>query len=107
MTEDAQPPRRTLKQVRILLWILVALAVAGTAALVLTPKAQIDNPNTAGGPGQPRRPVHSGRRGRQAVLERGARGQALRHLFRLHPLRRRLPDHARALGQAARTGRRR
>jgi protein SCO1/2 len=34
MTEKA-PPRRTLKQVRILLWLLVALAIAGTAALLL------------------------------------------------------------------------
>jgi protein SCO1 len=34
VTETA-PPKSTLKQVRILLWVLVALAVAGTAALVL------------------------------------------------------------------------
>ena len=34
MTETA-PPRSTLKQVRILLWVLIALAVAGTAALLL------------------------------------------------------------------------
>jgi protein SCO1/2 len=39
MTKDAQPPRRTLKLVRNLLWVLVALALAGTAALVLLPKA--------------------------------------------------------------------
>ena len=34
MTQDSQPPRRNLKQVRILLWVLVALAVAGTAAIL-------------------------------------------------------------------------
>jgi protein SCO1/2 len=38
MTKDAQPPRKTLKQVRILLWIVVALAIVGTAALVLIPR---------------------------------------------------------------------
>lgn len=38
MTEDARPPRRNLKQVRILLWVLVALAVAGAAALLLIPR---------------------------------------------------------------------
>ena len=35
MTQDARPPRRNLKQVRILLWVLVALAIAGAAALIL------------------------------------------------------------------------
>jgi protein SCO1/2 len=44
MTKDAQPPRRNLKLVRILLWVLVALALAGTAALVLLPKASRDAP---------------------------------------------------------------
>ena len=44
MTEQAQPPRRTLKFVRILLWVLVALALAGTAALVLLPRAPGDTP---------------------------------------------------------------
>ncbi len=39
MTEDAQPPRGNLKLVRILLWVLVALAVAGTAAFLLLPQA--------------------------------------------------------------------
>jgi protein SCO1 len=34
VTEKA-PPRATLKQVRILVWILVALAIAGMAALLL------------------------------------------------------------------------
>lgn len=44
MTEDAQPPRRTLNLVRNLLWVLVALALAGTAALILLPKAPQDSP---------------------------------------------------------------
>jgi protein SCO1/2 len=35
MTEEAQPPRGNLKLIRILLWALVALAVAGTAAMLL------------------------------------------------------------------------
>ena len=39
MTEDARPPRGNLKQVRILLWVLVALAVAGTAAMLLVGRA--------------------------------------------------------------------
>jgi protein SCO1/2 len=42
MTKDAQPPRGKLELVRILLWLLVALAVAGTAALVFLPKAPKD-----------------------------------------------------------------
>lgn len=33
--DDAKPPRSRLKQARLLLWVLVALAVAGTAALLL------------------------------------------------------------------------
>ena len=44
MTEEARPPRGTLRFVRILLWVLVALALAGTAALVLLPKASNDSP---------------------------------------------------------------
>jgi protein SCO1/2 len=39
LTEKA-PPKSTLKQVRMLLWVLVAVAVAGTAALLLIPRAQ-------------------------------------------------------------------
>jgi protein SCO1/2 len=38
MTEDAQPPRGSLKLVRVLAWILVALAVAGIAALAISVK---------------------------------------------------------------------
>jgi protein SCO1/2 len=40
MAKDIQPPRRNLKQVRILLWALVALAAAGTAAILLYPRGQ-------------------------------------------------------------------
>ena len=36
-SENAPPPGR-LKQVRVLLWVLVALAIAGTAALFLIPR---------------------------------------------------------------------
>jgi protein SCO1/2 len=32
---ERSPPKRTLKRIRILLWLLVALAIAGTAALYL------------------------------------------------------------------------
>lgn len=39
MTEKA-PPQSTLKQVRLLLWIVVALAIAGTAALLLIPERE-------------------------------------------------------------------
>jgi len=35
---DQSPPQNRLKQVRILLWVLVAMAAAGTAALLLYPK---------------------------------------------------------------------
>jgi len=44
MTKNAQPPRRNLTLVRNLLWILVALALIGTAALVLLPKAPKGTP---------------------------------------------------------------
>lgn len=46
MTQDSRPPRRNLKQVRILLWVLVALAVAGTAAILLYPRGPA-SPSTA------------------------------------------------------------
>ena len=57
MPENA-PPRSRLKQVRILLWGLVALAIAGGAALLLYPKtpstgleaSQGAGPATLGGP---------------------------------------------------------
>jgi len=44
LAPETQPPRRNLKQVRILLWILVALAVIGTAALVLIPRVTGQKP---------------------------------------------------------------
>ncbi|HEX6741855.1 MAG TPA: SCO family protein [Sphingomicrobium sp.] len=44
MTDDARPPRRNLKQVRTLLWILVALASAGTVALFLLPQVKSGSP---------------------------------------------------------------
>ncbi len=40
MAKNTQPPRRNLKQVRTLLWVLVALAVAGTAAILLYPRGR-------------------------------------------------------------------
>lgn len=48
MTDQA-PPKSTLKQVRLLLWALVALAVAGTAALVLIPRVTV-HPDQASAP---------------------------------------------------------
>jgi protein SCO1/2 len=36
-TENAPSPGSRIRQVRILLWVLVALAIAGTAALILIP----------------------------------------------------------------------
>jgi len=38
VASENAPPRSHLKQVRILLWLLVALAIAGAAALFLIPK---------------------------------------------------------------------
>lgn len=38
MIEGAKPPRGKLKQVRMLLWVLVALAVAGFALILLYPR---------------------------------------------------------------------
>jgi protein SCO1/2 len=43
LTEKA-PPKSRLKQVRLLLWLLVALAIAGTAALWLIPAEQARTP---------------------------------------------------------------
>ena len=43
MTEKA-PPRSKLKQVRLLLWLLVVLALAGTAALVLVQRVTVHPP---------------------------------------------------------------
>jgi protein SCO1/2 len=41
---DKLPPRGTIKQVRLLLWALVALALIGTAALLLFPKTPASGP---------------------------------------------------------------
>jgi protein SCO1/2 len=46
MTDDLQPPRRNLKHVRTLLWVLVALAVAGVAFLLLYPRSSGELPQT-------------------------------------------------------------
>ena len=104
MVEQA-PPKSGLKRLRILLWLLVAVALAGAAALFLLPRAQT---STGAAPTAARcklrRVVHADRRRRQTLLEPGAGGQTLCHLFRLHPLRRRLPDDAFAAGQAAAAG---
>ncbi|MFL6764606.1 MAG: SCO family protein [Sphingomicrobium sp.] len=47
MTEKA-PPKRTLRQVRLLLWLLVGLTVIATAALWLIPEEQTKAPEAAG-----------------------------------------------------------
>ena len=44
VADDTKPPRSRLKQVRLLLWILVALAIAGTAALLLVRSQSPDVP---------------------------------------------------------------
>ena len=44
---DERPPRDRLKQVRILLWVLVALALIGMAALLLYPKTPATGLETA------------------------------------------------------------
>jgi protein SCO1/2 len=49
MTEEA-PPKSRLKQVRVLLWLLVGLAVIGIAALLLIPREQTQAPQAAAGP---------------------------------------------------------
>ena len=50
MTEKA-PPKSRLKQVRLLLWLVVALALAGAAALYLIPREQTpDEPQASAGP---------------------------------------------------------
>jgi protein SCO1/2 len=46
MAEDSKLPRRTLSRVRTLLWILVALAIVGTAALLLIPRGTAEVPAT-------------------------------------------------------------
>jgi protein SCO1/2 len=54
MTEDTQPPRGGLNRIRILLWLLVALAVVGAAGLFLWPRTTVpaadQQPASLGGP---------------------------------------------------------
>jgi protein SCO1/2 len=47
---DEQPPHSRIRQIRLLIWILVAAAVAGTAALVLVPREQTQAPTALAGP---------------------------------------------------------
>ena len=49
MTEKA-PPKSRLKQVRLLLWLVVALAVVGTVALYLIPLEKTRTPEAASPP---------------------------------------------------------
>ena len=49
MTENA-PPKSKLKQVRLLLWALVAMAIIGTVALWLIPREQAHAPEATAGP---------------------------------------------------------
>ena len=44
MIEGSRPPRGKLKQVRILLWLLVALAALGAAFILLYPRVQVSSP---------------------------------------------------------------
>lgn len=46
---DKAPPRSTLKQVRLLLWGLIGLAIVGAAALVLVPRLTV-HPSSANVP---------------------------------------------------------
>ncbi|HEX3677557.1 MAG TPA: SCO family protein, partial [Sphingomicrobium sp.] len=48
---DKAPPRSTLKQVRLLLWGLITLAILGTAALLLVHRVTV-HPNQAAAPAQ-------------------------------------------------------
>jgi protein SCO1/2 len=47
VTSETAPPRKTLRRVQLLLWILVALAVIGTAALLLIPRLAHKSPVVA------------------------------------------------------------
>ena len=46
MPENAPPPRRNFALVRILLWLFVALAIAGLAAVLLMRRASVNAPQT-------------------------------------------------------------
>jgi protein SCO1 len=52
LTEIA-PPNPTLRRVRLLLWVLVAIAVLGAAALYLIPREQTSSPRVTSGPINP------------------------------------------------------
>jgi protein SCO1/2 len=43
VTDDKQPPKRNLNRVRLLLWLLVALAVIGIAALLLVRRSTVNS----------------------------------------------------------------
>jgi protein SCO1/2 len=45
MTDDRQPPRSKLKKVRVLLWVLIAIAAAGSAFLLLFPRVPVHPPH--------------------------------------------------------------
>jgi protein SCO1/2 len=47
VTDHNKPPRSRLKQVRTLLWVLVALAIAGTAALMFMHRGPVQSPQSA------------------------------------------------------------
>lgn len=49
MTEQT-PPKSSLKRVRLLLWLLVLLAIAGTAALLLVPRVTVNPPQATKAP---------------------------------------------------------
>jgi len=49
VTENA-PPKSKLKQVRLLLWAIVAMAIIGTVALWLIPREQAHAPEATAGP---------------------------------------------------------
>jgi len=49
VTEKA-PPKSRLKQIRLLLWLLIALAVIGVAALYLIPQVRTEAPRATSGP---------------------------------------------------------
>ena len=44
MADQQQPPRNRLKQVRLLLWLLVAIALAGVAAMLLGKRREPERP---------------------------------------------------------------
>lgn len=47
MPPETAPPKKSLKQVRLLLWLLVALAAIGVAALLLIPRLTEHKPSLA------------------------------------------------------------